>query len=67
MNYVISFKKISIDESFIHRHLRTINMVANNGLKIMAGVEDLSKNVYIAKLYEKKGIFCRIDIANRLI
>lgn len=38
MNYVISFKKISIDESFIDKHLRTINMVANNGLKIMAGV-----------------------------
>ena len=42
-------------------------MVANNGLKILATVEDSEKNVYLGRLYEKKGIFCGVDAVNRSI
>ena len=47
--------------------MREINVTANNGLRILAGIEDSSRNIFVAKLYEKKDLFCNVDIGSRII
>jgi hypothetical protein len=47
----MTFKKISISENFLHKNLRIFNLAINNGFKIMAGIYDDKKDMYIAKIY----------------
>lgn len=67
LNYVFTFKKITLEDNFINKYVREFNAIANNGMNILAGIYDEQENAYIAKTYERKRIFCRTDIQARTI